>query len=145
MIKDIRQDYWIDDPIFSNIPVLFWHALYEKDKYDINNIKRSSIFFNLYTLYFSNIYFNPRRTTNSDVLLFLDKYTKCVVLGGFPKIEKNRIPKESPTPQKWKCCRLSLIEPVRGRYWKVQVTVHVPYHRLKQNSTFKHENFEILN
>jgi hypothetical protein len=37
------------------------------------------------------------------------------------KIDKYRIPKESPTRQNWKCCRLGLIEPVHGRYWKVQV------------------------
>jgi hypothetical protein len=60
------------------------------------------------------------------------------------KIEKNRIPKESPTRQIVKCCRLGLIEPIHGRYWKVQVTVHAPLHRLEQNSTFKHKmvNFE---
>jgi hypothetical protein len=28
------------------------------------------------------------------------------------KIDKYRIPKESPTRQNWKCCRLGLIEPV---------------------------------
>jgi hypothetical protein len=44
-------------------------------------------------------------------------------------------------------CLSYLIEPVHGRYWKVQVTVHAPYHRLKQNSTFKHEivKFEFRN
>jgi hypothetical protein len=42
------------------------------------------------------------------------------------KIDKYRIPKESPTRQNSKCCRLGLIEPVHGRYWKVQVTVHAP-------------------
>jgi hypothetical protein len=35
-----------------------------------------------------------------------------------------------------------LIEPVHEQYWKMQVTV---LQRLKQNSTFKHENGEILN
>jgi hypothetical protein len=42
------------------------------------------------------------------------------------KIDKNRICKESPTRQNWKFCRLGLTEPVHGRYWKVQVNVHVP-------------------
>jgi hypothetical protein len=36
------------------------------------------------------------------------------------KIDKYRIPKESPTRQNWKCCRLGLIEPVHGRHWKAQ-------------------------
>jgi hypothetical protein len=58
---------------------------------------------------------------------------------------KNRLPKESPTRQNWKCCRHSLIGPVHGRYWKMQVTVHARYHRRQQNLTFKHENGETLN
>jgi hypothetical protein len=39
-------------------------------------------------------------------------------------IERNRIPKEIPKQQNCKCCRLGLIEPVHGQYWKVQATVH---------------------
>jgi hypothetical protein len=63
------------------------------------------------------------------------------------KIEKIRIPKESLTLQNWKCCRFGLIEPVHERYCQVQTTVHVPYHRLKQNSTFNTNwyNFEFWN
>jgi hypothetical protein len=61
------------------------------------------------------------------------------------KIEKIRIPKESPTRQNWKCCRFGLIEPVHGRYWKVETTVNAPLHRLKQNSKFNTKNGEILN
>jgi hypothetical protein len=38
-----------------------------------------------------------------------------------------------------------LIEHVHGQYWKVQVTVHAPTHRRKQNLTFKHGNGDILN
>jgi hypothetical protein len=37
-------------------------------------------------------------------------------------IEIKKIPKDSPTLQSSKCCRLGLIEPVHGRYWQVQVT-----------------------
>jgi hypothetical protein len=44
----------------------------------------------------------------------------------YTKIGKNRIPKESPKQQNWKCSRLGLIEPVHWRCWKVQVTVHAP-------------------
>jgi hypothetical protein len=48
------------------------------------------------------------------------------------EIEKYRIPKESPTRQNFKCCRLGLIVPVHGQKWKVQVTVHAGLkHRLK--------------
>jgi hypothetical protein len=32
-----------------------------------------------------------------------------------------------------------LIESFHGRYCQVQTTVHASWHRLKQNSTFKHE------
>jgi hypothetical protein len=47
---------------------------------------------------------------------------------------KNLIPKESLKRQiKNVAC---LIETVRGRYWKVQATVHAPLHRLKQYFTF---------
>jgi hypothetical protein len=42
------------------------------------------------------------------------------------KIDKYRIPKECPTRQNWKCCRLGLIKPVHERYWKVQTTVYAP-------------------
>jgi hypothetical protein len=44
------------------------------------------------------------------------------------KKDKYIIPKESPTRQNLKCCRLCLIEPVHGRYWKVQITVIEPVH-----------------
>jgi hypothetical protein len=37
-------------------------------------------------------------------------------------IGKNRITKEKPKRQNWKC----MIKPVNVRYWKVQVTVHAP-------------------
>jgi hypothetical protein len=64
------------------------------------------------------------------------------------KIEKNRILKESPTQHNWKVCRLGLIEPVHGRYWKVQVTVHAPpstgLSRI-QHLTRKWSNFEFRN
>jgi hypothetical protein len=63
------------------------------------------------------------------------------------KIEKNRIPKESPTRQSWKCCRLGLIEPVDGQYLKMQVTVHTPSTGLSriQHFTRKWWNFESRN
>jgi hypothetical protein len=40
------------------------------------------------------------------------------------KIEKIRIPKESPTRQNLNCCRLGLIKPVHGQHCQVQTTVH---------------------
>jgi hypothetical protein len=46
---------------------------------------------------------------------------------------------------KLKMSHLGLIEPVHGRYWKVQSPVNSPLQRLKQNSTFKHKNVEIWN
>jgi hypothetical protein len=52
----------------------------------------------------------------------MSKLLACKILRGRLEIEKNRIPKENPTRQHWKCWRLSLIEPVHGQYWKVQVT-----------------------
>jgi hypothetical protein len=36
---------------------------------------------------------------------------------------KNRIPKERPKWQNYKCCRLGLIEYVHRQYWKLQATV----------------------
>jgi hypothetical protein len=36
-------------------------------------------------------------------------------------------------------------EPVHGRYWNMQGTVHIPLHRPKQNSTFNHKSGNILN
>jgi hypothetical protein len=45
--------------------------------------------------------------------------------------ERNREkqnPLKNAKRQNWKCCRLGLIEPIHGRYWKVQVTVHASKH-----------------
>jgi hypothetical protein len=41
------------------------------------------------------------------------------------KIEKIRIPKESPTRQNRKCCMLGLIEPVHGRQCHVKLNANV--------------------
>jgi hypothetical protein len=57
--------------------------------------------------------------------LFMFRYLiSCCIRTSVTHIwEKNRISKESPIPQNWKCCRVGLIEPVHERYLKVQVTV----------------------
>jgi hypothetical protein len=62
------------------------------------------------------------------------------------KLEKNGIPKVRPKRQNCRCYRLGVIEPVHGRYWKVQDTFHTPKHQLinKQNFTFI-VNFELRN
>jgi hypothetical protein len=51
---------------------------------------------------------------------FFDRGDSVIKQGFFYKIDKYRIPKEGPTRQNWKCCRLGLIESVQKRYWKVQ-------------------------
>jgi hypothetical protein len=63
------------------------------------------------------------RLANTDKLEKLLYRALRIVFNDFTSsygIEKNRIPKESPTRQN---CKM-LQEPVHGRYWKVQVTVH---------------------
>jgi hypothetical protein len=78
---------------------------------------------------FYNIYTSSQMLVISLSQMTLWWNTKTALKGAISrfaitKIKKNRIPKESPTQQNWKCCRLDLIELVHGRYWKVQVTVH---------------------
>jgi hypothetical protein len=53
--------------------------------------------------------------------------------------EKNGIGKERLKQQNIECCRHGLIEPVHGRQWYLQATVHALYHRLNQKLALETE------
>jgi hypothetical protein len=52
------------------------------------------------------------------------------------RVEKGGIPKERSTRKYWKECKLGLIQSVKGRYWKLQVTVRTPSNGL--NGSIQH-------
>jgi hypothetical protein len=60
-------------------------------------------------------------------------------------IEKNRIPQGSPTRKNCKMLQARFDWACSWTVLEMQATVHIPQHRFKQNSKFKHEKSKILN
>ena len=118
------------------ILVLLWNKLNHSRVYFLGPTMKQSWSWSCEWLESTSSKLRGRHLKHSaTVIIFLNIKSISSSRGGVqPKIQIKRTPKGSPKQHNCKCCRLGLIEPVRGRRWKVPP----PWHRLKHNITFKH-------